>query len=97
MTEKHWGMLTRDGRSIRPQEEIDDDRNFRLLHMRVFGSPDGKEWLARMWERKAGLDVNPNATNETLRWNEAQRQMLRDIDRLTAQAMAETEPPKAVK
>jgi hypothetical protein len=95
MTEKHWGMLER--RPTRDPAALADDRDWRLLHLRMFASPAGKEWLERMWARKCGAPVAENVSNEALRWNEAQRQMLRDIERLTAQAMAETESPKAVK
>lgn len=95
MTERHWGMLER--RPTRDPAALADDRDWRLLHLRLFASPDGREWLARMWERKAGVDVGVNVPADTLRWNEAQRQLLRDIERLTAQALAESEAPKAVK
>lgn len=93
MTEPHWGMLERRTKREPPA----DLRAWQLLHLRVFGSPDGKEWLERMRALLYDQQQRDDIPESKLRSLEAQRNMLRDIERLTALGEAVPETPKVVK
>lgn len=72
---------TRRHRADTTEQMVDD---FAIVHARLFGSRDGQAWLDQMRARKFGCSIDPNISNEHLRFIEGQRQMIRDIDREVA-------------
>jgi hypothetical protein len=60
------------------EQAVDD---FAITHARLFSCPDGTAWLGQMRARLFGTTIDPEISNERLRFMEGQRQMIRDIDR----------------
>lgn len=73
-----WSEFENRRRGETPEQAVDD---FAIVHARLFGSPDGREWLSQMRSRLFGTSLAPEISNEHLRFLEGQRQLIRDIDR----------------
>jgi hypothetical protein len=87
MTEPNWAMLAR---PRRPAPDPDDQK-WATLHLRLFSTPDGKEWLEAMRAILFDSPQRDDISESKLRHLEAQRQMLRDIERLMAKGLANLE------
>lgn len=75
-------------RAREPRVTDEVAESFALLHARLFTTTDGREWLARMREAKFGASLDPNISESALRHMEGQRQLIRDIDRLTEHGLS---------
>lgn len=68
-----------------PGQNAEPLDRFLELHLRLFSSADGQEWLAEM-KRRGDAPISPRIGNDELRWYAAQREFLLQIDRHTEAA-----------